>query len=122
MLPCRSRQEDRGRLSCGSRREEEGVGPVAGRGGQGAPAMRLTHPHPLMSGLHLPFVYLRMAEERAWRKGCLSGAEESDVQVSALRTSTTERSSCSFFLSLPRFSFNSLISGGSRGMVDYGLE
>lgn len=56
----------RGKLSCGSLREEGGIGPMAGKGSQGPCYEADSPPHPLISGLGLPFVHLKEVKEGKW--------------------------------------------------------
>lgn len=53
----------RGKPSCGSLREEGGIGPKAGKGSQGPCYKADSPPHPLVSGLGLPFVHLKEVKE-----------------------------------------------------------
>lgn len=70
----------RGKLSRGNLREEEGVSLMAGKGSKEPCYEADSFPRMLTSGLSLPFTHLRMGEVcvcgGGWEKGCLKGAEE----------------------------------------------
>lgn len=61
VLPCRSRQEDEGKLSCSRPLEEEGVGPWQEE--EARPSHEADSPTPSLVRLAASFVHLRMAEE-----------------------------------------------------------